>query len=757
MDLLLLILISGGAVIGSSIFAYSLLKSGAKAIGTSATTGLISDVTGMNKSSVQSLVGSKPYASEPGNAEAVSDAITKTAKGGKIIAGLASKIPGPIGAAAGAAMIGFGATAAVGEAVTKPGLRAISSKATKIANGAKLRFTGSKMGKSLISGKNKLSAGLDSVKNGLTDFGDEVKNAVNDINQGIKNSAPVRGAIKGVKILGQTRDNLANSLANTWGYNTLIRNGKELIGARTRKRHGGEVRIYGPSRDPLLGNFTGAPGTSEKMAEIVNMSNSEITQPNIPKTYKSETLSEFIKAKREGNRMVMGSYYAKEYAEAKELLENSSDSKDLHLKHKMMLDVVRNSSKDMNKEELLSITDAMYDNYIDKQGNILKKAQKAAEEKNEQVALETVENFFGKKGGKNSELTERLNNYIKESFNPANDEETKKLRKETFSEIASDLNGIAAKAVLTDEEIGKIRNSIESKSNQNIQFEVAKIENKQVQQYRDSNPDTTLAEARHQVEKQNDEQNYKKALEEALETVEARTATNIGQTSNIDNTRQEGNIQPIQQIQQTQQTQQTQQIVQQSIINNTVEQTTENHIPNTQTSAIDNSSARNNVATERVIERVVETKVDNSVINKQTTSIDSNTIDQIANQVANKTIIPFNEAVSKSVDWVKKLGGGDLDRGANRLAETMNNLNNGSNANMPKYIEKMFKDLGNGSPEFGAKYLERAIRNLEEGKNKPILGDSDKNELLYAIANLIQDNENEPIKTLSRKSRKRAG
>lgn len=68
-----------------------------------------------------------------------------------------------------------------------------------------------------------------------------------------------------------------------------------------------------------------------------------------------------------------------------------------------------------------------------------------------------------------------------------------------------------------------------------------------------------------------------------------------------------------------------------------------------------------------------------------------------------------------------------------------------------KYIEKMFKDLGNGSPEFGAKYLERAIRNLEEGKNKPILGDSDKNELLYAIAKLIQDNENEPIKTLSGK------
>lgn len=737
MDLLLLILLSGGAVIGSSIFAISLLKSGAKSIASSATAGLISEATGMNKSSVQSLVGSKPYASEPtGNAQGVTEAITTAAKGGRIFAGLASKIPGPIGAAAGAAMIGLGATAAVGEAVTKPGLRAISSKATKIANGAKLRFTGSKIGKSLISGRNKINAGLDFVKNGLTDLGDEVKNTVNSINQGIKNSAPVRGAIKGVKILGHTRDNVANSLANTWGYNTLIKNGQELIGASTRKRHGGGVKIFRPSRDPLLGNFTGTPGTNEKISEIANLSNSEITQPNMPKIYKSETLSEFIKAKREGNKKVIGSYYAKEYAEAKELLENSSDSKDLQLKHKMMLDVVKNSSKDMNKEDLVRVTDAMYDNYIDKQGSILKKAQKAAEEKNEKVALETVENFFGKKGGKNSELTERLNNYIKESFNPANSEEIKKLRKETFSEIASDLNGVAAKAVLTDEEIGKIRNSIENKSNQNIQFEVAKIENKQVQQYRDNNPDTTLSEARNQVEKQNNEQNYKKALEEALEAAEARITTNIAQNSNTNNTRQEGNIQ------------QTQQIVQQSIVNNTVEQTTENSIQNTQTATVDNSSARNNVATERVIEKVVENKATNSVVNNQTMSIDSNTIDQIANQVANKTIMPFNETISKSVDWLKKLGGGDIDRGADKLTEVMNNLNNGSNSNMPKYIEKMFKDLGNGSPEFGAKYLERAIRNLEEGKNKPILGDSDKNELLYAIADLIKSNEKEPIKTL---------
>ena len=53
-------------------------------------------------------------------------------------------------------------------------------------------------------------------------------------------------------------------------------------------------------------------------------------------------------------------------------------------------------------------------------------------------------------------------------------------------------------------------------------------------------------------------------------------------------------------------------------------------------------------------------------------------------------------------------------------------------------MERMFKNLGNGNVEFGAKYLEKAVRNLEEGKDNPIFGDSDKNELVYAIAELMK-------------------
>ena len=759
MDLLLLILISGGAVIGSCYFAYSMIKSGMRSISTNAVTGLIASQTGVDKSAVQSLVGKKPYATNSeANVEGIANAITGSAKGGKFIAGLASKIPGPIGAAAGAAMIGLGATAAVGEAITKPGLRAISENATKIANSAKLRFTGSKLGKGLIEGKNKINNGINSVKNGITDFENNVKKAVNEFNQGIKNSAPVRSVIKGVKTVGQARDNVANSLADTWGYNTLIKNGKELIGSSTRKRHGGAVRISNPSRDPLLGRFTGnQPETRERFAELSNISNSEFVQQNIGQKYKSETLKEFIKAKREGNQRVMGSYYAKEYAEAKTILESSENSRVSLLKQRMMLDVVKNSSRDLKKDELLKATNEMYDNYIEKQGDKLIQAQKAAEEKNEKVALETVENFFGKKGGKNSkgvktELTKKLDEYLDETYEPKNEQERKKLRQETWEEIAGNLNGVAAKAILTDDERAKISQKIESNSRQNVQFEVAKIENKQVQEYRANNPNATLSEARNEVKKQNDEKDYKKALEETLAKVELHIESNntgaqvhepqgIAQQPQqiVQQTTVTQNIEQISEPQNVQQQQVIQNIVQSSGVSERVVEVA----PRTEVVTeriITESTSQPTQVVEKVTERVVEGGSNNTTINNNTARIDSETIDQVANAVSDRVIVPFKESLSKSVDWIQKLGDGDMDRGINRITETMNRINNGLDANssLSKPMEKMFKELGNGSVEIGAKYLERAVKNLEEGNNKQILGDSDKNELLYTIADHIK-------------------
>ena len=61
-------------------------------------------------------------------------------------------------------MVALGAVEAVGESTAKAGKRAIKTKATKIVNGAKLHFKGSKAGMALASAKSRVDSKISAVK-----------------------------------------------------------------------------------------------------------------------------------------------------------------------------------------------------------------------------------------------------------------------------------------------------------------------------------------------------------------------------------------------------------------------------------------------------------------------------------------------------------------------------------------------------------------------------------------------------------------
>ena len=62
------------------------------------------------------------------------------------------------------------------------------------------------------------------------------------------------------------------------------------------------------------------------MHTLGELSRSEEIEKKAPEKYKSENLKEFIKAKKEGNQKVTGSFYAKQYAEAVSLMDTGTDT-----------------------------------------------------------------------------------------------------------------------------------------------------------------------------------------------------------------------------------------------------------------------------------------------------------------------------------------------------------------------------------------------------------------------------------------------
>ena len=812
MNLLIVILIELGAVVGTGFLTYSMIS---KAVG-QAKQALIQDValkaleskTGINTSAVKSLVGEKPMASDPGTAiGGIANAVAGNGNFATKLAGqLMGKMPKPVKFAAGGIMTGLGATAAVGEAMGKPILRKISFGATKLANGAKLRFTNSKVGQKLINGKDKLTSGLNSVKSGITEFGDGIKKGLNSIGDGIRNSKVIKGAVGGIRHVKRIKSNVSNALADTWGYRNLMTPGEKLIADAVNHRHGGALRIVDqPARDPLLTKLNSKGENREKMHTLGELSRLKEIENTHQEKYKSESLKEFIKAKKDGNQKITGSYFAKQYAEAIDELSKQGNSSQAMLKQRMMLDLIKNSSKDMDKDTLLKATSTMYSNYIEKQNNGMEQALKAAEENYDKVALETVGDYFGKNsrnGKKNTPLGDRLDDYIKTTYNPKDSEKTQ-IKEETWAEIASDLDGKVAKAILTSEDREKIKKAINDKQEHYVQVEALKGVNEEVKNYREEHG-VTLQKARVAVEEKNKEQNYKQALDDAIKSLDINAIANANASStssqsNTQNTNTNTNTATAQQIvQQTtinqqissgeqnqpqvtagnQVQQQGQQVstgsqtqpqaVEQQAQQVIVESTPISRETTVQSRNVESGRVENR-DTERIIERVVEKQGSNANNNTNSTNISKEQEERIAGRIAadvtadvtnhlENKITPFTNAIEKSYSWLDELGNGDVNRGIDKMTKAIDSINEGTNIKMTKTMEKMFKDMGGGDAENGAKYLRQAIENINKGTREPVADTEYDNEIVYSVAEAYIDkktNDNPKIASFSEYKRKR--
>ena len=786
----LAIIIELGAVIGTGILTFSMAKN----VWQQTKQALIQDValkaleskTGINSSAVKSLVGEKPMASDPGTAVGgIANAVAGNGNLASKLAGqLIGKMPRPVKFAAGGIMTGLGATAAVGEAVGKAGLRKISPHATRIANGAKLRFTNSKVGQKLIEGKDKVASRLNSVKSGITEFGDGIKKGLNNIGDGIRNSKVIKGAVGGIRHAKRIKNNMSNALADTWGYRNLMSPGEKLIADAVKLRHGGALRITDqPARDPLLTRLNSKGENKEKMHTLGELSRSEEIEKKAPEKYKSENLKEFIKAKKEGNQKVTGSFYAKQYAEAVDELGKQGNSSQTMLKQRMMLDLIKNTSKDMDKDTLLKATSTMYSNYIEKQNSTMEQALKAAEDNYEKVAFEVVSDYFGKNSKnneKNTPLGDRLDDYIKTTYNPKDGEKTQ-ITEETWAEIASNLNGKVAKAILTSEDREKIKNEILDKQENYIHVEALKGVNEEVKNYREEHG-VTLQEARVAVEEKNKEQNYKQVLEDAIKSINLNATANVNtsgessqnNTHNINNTVTNQQIvqqtinqhtdaeQQVQQVSAGSQTQpqvteqQAQQVIVESQTNlreatvsevktNSISSGNERHVPskNTVIKETNMSKEQEERITREVANKVAD-KVTEQVADRVVDNVSGRVAENVAGRVESK-ITPFTNAIEKSYKWIDKLGNGDINRGIDKITNVIDSLSDGTHIKMTKTMEKMFKELGGGDAENGAKVLRQAIENVNKGIREPVADTEYNNEMAYSMAGAIKEGKVKPF------------
>ena len=745
MNLLIVILIEIGAVAGTGFLTFAMLSN----VVNQAKNALIQEVaikaieskTGINASAVKSLVGQKPMASDPG--AAIGGMINSVTKNENFATNFANQLFGKIPKTAryntGKIIPGAGATMAGKESKEKPALRKISGKATKIANGTKLKLTNSKINQKFAESKGIFTNGLNSVKNDITEFENGIKREMNSIDNGFKISKHITGVAGGIRYANGITNNESNALVDTWGNKNLMIPGEKIIADSVKHRHGGIVRIQDhPANDPLLTRLNAIDDESEKMKRLAGLS--LMGGVGINEMYKSKKLTELVKGKKEGNLKALESYHTKQYEEAiKELGEPSNGSQAM-LKQRMMLDVIKNASKDLDKATLLNATNTMYSSYSDKESAVLNQAREAAEERNKIIPLETIKTEIAG----NEQYKTQLNKYI-DTFGIKDKSELEKLKQEIYKEIAESEDSMASQTVFTSEERKQLQTKIDANIQQNVQYEVAKIENGQVQEYRKNNPEASLSEARNEVSKQNSEQNYKQALEDALKSIEKNTNTNTNNSviegNSQNNTK--STSEPNQNI--IQQTTINQQMSGDTIINQQMSGDTQrNNI------AVDTQKATSQLTGQNVTADKQQVVNNNSNVNNNGNSnsvqISETQMEEIANKVAGKTIVPFRNAINESNAWLEKLGNGDKNKGIDMLKEGLNDNK------ITKAMEEMLKDLGGGDAEKGVVYVKQAFENLNRGSRESIADTEYDNEKVYTLVESVFDNkakDNQKIESLS--------
>ena len=504
--------------------------------------------------------------------------------------------------------------------------------------------------------------------------------------------------------------------------------GENLIADSVKRRHGGIVRIQEhPANDPLLTRLNAGDDERKKMKYLAGLG--LLGGVSIHEKYKSEKLAELVNGKKEGNQKAIGAYYANQYAEAAKELEMQTTGSQAMLKQRMMLDVIKNTPKDLDKATLLKATNTMYSSYSDKENAVLNQAREAAAERNKTIPMETIKTEIAG----NEQYKTQLNKYI-DTFGIKDKSEVEKLKQEIYKEIAEGEDSRASQTIFTSEERKQLQTKIDANIQQNVQYEVAKIENGQIQEYRKNNPEASLNEARNEVSKQNSEQNYKQALEEALKSIEINTVTNTNNTVIEGNSQNNAKYtaEPDQHI--VQQTVINQQLSGDTIITQQMSGDTQKNNVAVDTQKTIPQLSGQNVTTEKQQIIINNNNVKNNG-NNNSVSLSETQIEEIANKVAGKTIVPFTNAINEANAWLEELGNGDKKKGIDILKDGLNE------GKRNKTLENMFEVLGDGDAEKGAEWARQALENVKRGSREPVADTEYNNKKAYTIVEAIVDSE----------------
>lgn len=747
--------------------------------------------TGIKSSTVESLVGKKPMASDPGTA--IGGIANVLAGNEKKLSKIASKLPGPFGAVAGLGLKTVGVGASAAEMIgNKTGL------SKKITGAKRFLKSQTKFYTNQLKNDTKETVGL---------FGDAFANLIPE-----KARRKIKGFASGMKSdfrynaqwlkdrknnITQFYSSMAKGLKEEWsqtkGYK-LQQNGSQMIANSIKSKHPG-IRIKQPTYDPLSVRLNANGEERGRVNSLGALSALENNGQNMIEGPRTKDINRFIKAKRDYNKLheddkykFTGTHFAKEYAEAVAELEKGGRSKEGIIKQRMMLDIIRNTSKDLDRNTLLQTTNAMYSDYNDKKDSIVDKAKKVAEERNKMIPMETIQAEIAE----NEQYRAKLNKYL-ETFGVTNKSEVEKLKQDIYKEIAEGQDSRASQTIFTSEEREKLQSKINQNIQDNILYEINKAENRQVQKYRNENPEASLNEARNRVKEENNKENYRAALEEALQSIGANT-TNTGASTSRDTQNNTPNALQAQKI--VQQTTINQQISKETLIGQpgnsenqkqqyvgepqaqqsqaqqfTVEEPTnlreasesnltmnsissgqKEHIPSQNTVIKETMSREQEERITREMANKVAGQVADTVANKVAGKVADTVADRVTGQVAEQVgdrvagqveskITPFTKAIENSYSWVEKLGNGDINRGKDKITNVIDSLSNGTHIEMNKTMEKMFKELGGGDAENGAKVLRQAIENVNKGIREPVADTEYDNEVIYTIAEAYVDSD----------------
>ena len=358
---------------------------------------------------------------------------------------------------------------------------------------------------------------------------------------------------------GEMRNGISNSVKSTKSYQ-LAKMGENLIAHTARNHRGGTVRVTSPSSlhfgrlrrvDTNYETVGNEPNNRVNIAtqqpELLHISENHINDPkndlsnsqtittvDHAEERRRKRLEEAVKILKERGDKPIGSTFSKSYANAALNIENDSTLTPNAKNHK--LDVLRSVSQyaptNVSTEKLMGATNSVYGNVNKSVAQIdmenLRKAQAAAEKKNDTRALIEAEIFTSK--GKPQDYSESMRKYV-ESFgmkfsdskgkNPA---ETKAMMDQIYDTIAKPggFQSEEAKAVF-GEDVKKMQAKIEQKKQENINAELTNIVNSQIGDII-KNTGASLTEARDQYYKDQ----FKKALDtEMKKFAEANRPGNI--------------------------------------------------------------------------------------------------------------------------------------------------------------------------------------------------------------------------------------